>query len=105
MNSFTQFSSSGQFYDPYSPTQQAAAQRLERSLQAPQKTQSTASLSWTKRLGQWILQALTDSDQVRLWTKITPNGVQWFAYDPRTQRSFACHSEADLRVWLEQRYR
>lgn len=92
MNSITQFSST-----------QSSRHRLEQLWQTSQ-TQQPESHSWLNRFGQWLLNALTDSDQVRLWTKITPTGTQWYAYDPKTQRRFSCHSEADLRTWLENRY-
>ena len=92
MNSTTQFSSV-----------QRSRHQLEQLWQTPQ-TQKTESNAWLKRFGQWLLQSLTDSDQVRLWTKITPTGTQWYAYDPKTQRRFSCHSEADLRTWLENRH-
>lgn len=94
MNSFTQFSSS---------TQQSRRQ-LEQLWQTPKTLQQSEHSAWLKRFGQWLLQALTDSDQIRLWTKITPSGTQWYAYDPKTQRRFAGHSEAELRAWLEGRY-
>ena len=93
MNSTTQFSSI-----------QRSRHQLEQLWQAPQAQQPAPS-SWLKRFSQWLLQSLTDSDRVRLWTKITPTGTQWYAYDPKTQRRFSCHSEADLRTWLENRHR
>jgi hypothetical protein len=100
MNSFNSFSNST------SSTQLAARQRLEQlwqaSLPVPLPTSHTP---WYQRFGQWLVQVLTDSDQIRVWTKITPKGTQWCAYDPQRDRRFAGYSEADLRTWLEQRYR
>lgn len=93
MNSFTQFPSSAA----------RSRQQLKRLWHTPEAPKSESN-QWLKRLGQWLLQALTDSDQVRLWTKITPTGTQWYAYDPKTQRRFAGHSETELRAWLEERY-
>ena len=93
MNSFTQLPSSTA----------RSRQQLERLWYTPEAPKS-AHHPWLKRLGQWLLQALTDSDQVRLWTKITPTGTQWYAYDPKTQRRFSGHSETALRAWLEERY-
>ena len=95
MNSFSQFSSTAF-------NSERSRQQLEQLWQPPQ-VQPTESSIW-ERFGQWLLQSLTDSDQVRLWTKITPNGTQWHAYDPKTDRRFSCHSESELRVWLENRY-
>ena len=57
-----------------------------------------------KQLGSWLLAFFTDAQQVRIWTKETPSGLVWYAYDPATQRRVSRVSEADLRVWLEARY-
>ncbi len=103
MNSFN--SSSHQDY----LSQLAARQRLEQLWQGsdsrPLGTSTAPSITpWYKRLGQWLLLALTDSEQIRVWTKITPIGTQWCAYDPARDRHFSGYSESDLRTWLEQRY-
>ena len=92
MTSFTQFSTSTQ----------RSCSLLERQTSHSQQSESN---TWLKRFGRWLLQSLTDSNQVRLWTKITPTGTQWYAYDPSTQCRFSCNSEAELRTWLENRYR
>jgi hypothetical protein len=100
MNSFNSFPNST------SSAQLAARQRLEQLWQASLPVSVPASNTpWYHRFGQWLVQVLTDSDQIRVWTKITPNGTQWCAYDPQLDRRFAGYSEADLRTWLEQRYR
>lgn len=79
--------------------------RLEQLLKSsPSLPQPDPRAPWYQRLGQWLLTTLTDSQQVRVWTKITPNGTQWNAYDPATGRRFSGYSEADLRTWLERRY-
>ena len=79
--------------------------RLEKLLKdSPSFPPLKAKAPWYQRLGQWLLASLTDSQQVRVWTKITPNGTQWNAYDPNIQRRFSGYSEADLRTWLEQRH-
>ncbi|MGB3295135.1 MAG: hypothetical protein WBB01_19300 [Phormidesmis sp.] len=57
-----------------------------------------------KQIGSWLLEFFTDAQQVRIWTKDTKAGTVWHAYDPTTQRSISRVSEADLRVWLEERY-
>lgn len=100
MNSFNSFS------NQTSSSPLATRQRLEQLLQTSAPVPlPTLKAPWYQRLGQWFVQTLTDSDQVRVWTKITPNGTQWCAYDPLRDRRFAGYSEADLRTWLEQRYR
>ena len=97
MNSFNQLSLN-------SPT--ADQQNLERLWQLPPHPQpSDYSLNQgLKRLGKWLLISLTDSQQIRIWTKNTRAGVLWCAYDPITQRSVERCSETDLRAWLEDRY-
>ena len=94
MNSCNQLSSSThRFCDlPEHPWQPSYSSALKSSI-------------WLKRFGQWLLQSLTDSQQVRLWTKITPAGLQWYAYDPITQCRFSFDSEVELRAWLENRHR
>lgn len=103
MHSFSHFSAN---VPP--ATTPASSQPRHRQRQAQPWSTSLPSqpvTAWLKRLGQWLLQGITDSEQVRIWTKITPNGLEWHAYDPKCQRSFAGYSEAGLRTWLEQRYR
>ncbi len=104
MNSFSSFSNRA------SASQLKTRQQLEKlwrvSSPLPQPALETPALEtpWYKHLGQWLVQGLTNSEQVRVWTKITPNGMQWCAYDPQRDRRFSGYSEADLRTWLEQRY-
>jgi hypothetical protein len=104
MNSFSPLTNSS------SISQRQAHQQARQQLEQLWQVSSPAPLPvaktpWYKHLAQWLVQALTDSDQVRVWTKITPNGTQWCAYDPLGDRRFSGYSEADLRTWLEQRYR
>ena len=58
-----------------------------------------------KQIGRRLLAFLTDAQQVRVWTKDTSAGTLWYAYDPTTQRRVSFINEADLRAWLETRYR
>lgn len=83
---------------------QRRLEQLWKALPPAEKALSENHTPWYKQLGQWLVQSLTDSEQVRVWTKITPNGIAWHAYDPKIQRSFSCYSETDLRIWLEQRH-
>ncbi len=109
MNSFSQSTSSA--FDSTSQTSASqtspitSRQQLEQLWQAsPSFPQPKSSDPWYKQLGRFLIQSLTDSDQVRIWTKITPNGTQWNAYDPKLQRRFSAYSEAEMRTWLEQRH-
>jgi len=98
MNSTNQFSTA-------SSSAIATQARLEQLLKSsPSFPQPESHAPWYQRVGQWLLASLIDSQQVRVWTKITPSGTQWNAYDPSIQRRFSGYSEADLRIWLEQRH-
>ncbi len=99
MNSTNQFSTASS--SAIATTQSRLEQLLKSSPSFPQPESNTP---WYHRIGQWLLTSLTDSQQIRVWTKITPKGTQWNAYDPNIQRSFVAYSEADLRTWLEQRH-
>lgn len=97
-----QFSLSSNATNPSMVATQAKLEQLLKS--SPSLPQTELPAPWYQRLGQWLLATLTDSQQVRVWTKITPNGTQWNAYDPNIQRRFSAYSEAGLRTWLEQRH-
>ncbi|MEM9948661.1 MAG: hypothetical protein AAF810_21710 [Cyanobacteria bacterium P01_D01_bin.36] len=56
------------------------------------------------QFGKDVLAFFTGTQQLRIWTKSTKQGVVWFAYDPISdQRSGSC-SEEELRIWLESRH-
>lgn len=59
---------------------------------------------WLRAAGKWLLQSLTEGDQLRISTKETQQGTRWCVHNPidGVHRQFA--SEEALRVWLEQRY-
>ena len=106
MNSFSQSANSAFDSAPESSASQAMSrQQLEQLWQAsPSLPQLKSSDPWYKQLGRFLIESLTDSDQVRIWTKVTLNGTQWNAYDPKRQRRFSAYSEAEMRTWLEQRH-
>lgn len=82
--------------------------QLESLWQHPAVVRKPSSASPTADiLRQWaqdLLAFLTGSQQLRIWTKSTKQGVKWFAYDPASDQRIADCSEDDLRVWLESRY-
>ncbi|NJM97494.1 MAG: hypothetical protein HC800_10270 [Phormidesmis sp. RL_2_1] len=90
----------------YSPS--SAYKRLERLYQSSSASRSTdfsiGRPNLFKQVGQWLLQFLTDSQQVRIWTKESGNGTLWYAYDPAIEQGIARVSEDELRRWLESRY-
>lgn len=54
---------------------------------------------WTK-----LQQALlVDPNELKVWKKVDRQGNNyWVAYDPKTEKSFASGSEADVCLWIEQ---
>ncbi|EDX84405.1 hypothetical protein S7335_2102 [Synechococcus sp. PCC 7335] len=59
---------------------------------------------WLKLAGKSLVDLLTNSQQLRVWTKDTRTGTLWFAYDPTTGQTISQTSEEGLRAWLEQRH-
>ena len=52
-----------------------------------------------------LIQALTRSHELQVWRKIDRNGnAYWQAFDPKTRKSTSLNSEAEMRIWIEQRY-
>lgn len=83
-------------------------ERLEKSwrlptVQRPLPKEHPPRGPW-RQIGQWLLRSLTDSQQIRVWTRVTPRGTRWYAYDPASNRRVICDSEQALRTWLEQRH-
>ncbi|MBE9004918.1 hypothetical protein IQ259_07680 [Fortiea sp. LEGE XX443] len=49
---------------------------------------------------------LADPTELQVWQKVDRHGNKyWYAYDPKTQKSFSSGSEADINIWIEQIYR
>ncbi|MBE9078006.1 hypothetical protein IQ241_12000 [Romeria aff. gracilis LEGE 07310] len=57
-----------------------------------------------RRLGAWLVKALTTSNELRIWVSKSSSGVLWHAYDPVTRQSRQFTSEHELRSWIDQRY-
>lgn len=83
--------------------------QLESLWQQPAVRQKPSAAAPTtdiiRRFSQDILAFLTGSQQLRVWTKSTKQGVVWFAYDPASDQRIANCSEEALRAWLESRHR
>jgi hypothetical protein len=81
-----------------------------------QPIQSQPKLSGLQPVNRWLqnflsyarahfLGCMTNPNELKVWVVRDRQGRhRWYAYDPRTNRSAAGLSEAELRVWLEQRY-
>lgn len=80
-------------------------QQLERLWNAPATAEAGPLTRWLKTTGQLLCDFFTGTQQLRIWTQSTKAGTLWHAYDSDSQRSFIAHSEQEMRVWLERRYR
>ncbi|MBT9315016.1 hypothetical protein [Leptothoe spongobia] len=63
-----------------------------------------ASSNLLRNAGQWLVQTLTEGDQLRIWTTETSEGTRWCVRNPVDDMQHQFDSEEALRVWLEQRY-
>ncbi|GAX41253.1 hypothetical protein NIES4075_22220 [Tolypothrix sp. NIES-4075] len=51
----------------------------------------------------WLLD---ETKEIQVWQKSDGYGnIYWQAYDPITGKSFSSGSEADISMWIEQRYK
>ncbi|MEM9804460.1 MAG: hypothetical protein AAF959_04210 [Cyanobacteria bacterium P01_D01_bin.56] len=90
-----------------SDIQEIEVQRLQlEKLWQPTPAQRFRKTSgtWLRQAGQWLVQALTEGEQLQVWTKSTKQGTHWCVYDPIDGIHRQFDSEATLRIWLEQRY-
>lgn len=61
--------------------------------------------SLVSRIFQAIVSKLSASHEPRIRLRYTPAGREsWHVYDPATGKANVFMSEADVRVWLEERY-
>jgi len=52
-----------------------------------------------------LIQYFTSRNDVQVWQKKDRYGhTYWQAYDPVTESKISLASEAEMRVWIEQRY-
>ncbi|MBD2304849.1 hypothetical protein H6G17_04895 [Chroococcidiopsis sp. FACHB-1243] len=52
-----------------------------------------------------LIQTLTRGHELQVWRKKDRNGnAYWQAFDPKTRKSTSLSSEAEMRIWIEQRY-
>lgn len=58
-----------------------------------------------KAIWQRLIRALTSGNELQVWKKTNRHGhTYWHAYDPTTDSSTSLGSEAEMRMWIEQRY-
>lgn len=61
--------------------------------------------SWLTRLFSVTARLMSSFDEPEVWhVKTLAGHDQWRVYDPLTRRSATFGSEAEIRIWLEQRY-
>jgi len=77
---------------------------LDRSISESNRTSTSSTAATLRQLAKDFLAFFTGSQQLRVWTKSTKQGVAWFAYDPASDQRIAHCSEEELRVWLEMRH-
>lgn len=54
----------------------------------------------------FVMWLLDNNKEIQVWQKSDRHGnIYWKAYDPVTDKSFSSGSEADISMWIEQRYR
>lgn len=52
-----------------------------------------------------LIQTLTCGHELQVWRKTDRDGnAYWQAFDPKTRKSTRLSSEAEMRIWIEQRY-
>ena len=62
-------------------------------------------LGWLERAAQSFMQRLMVDAEPRVWYTCDAEGkLWWHAYDSTTGRSLYDASEAEIRIWLEQRH-
>jgi len=57
-----------------------------------------------QRIGQWFAQVTSRRLELRVWQTRHRDRGYWHAYDPLTGQAACFGSEAEMRIWIEQRY-
>lgn len=79
------------------------------SLDSLEQLTHAAKLQRSRTLGQWfeaLLNRWGSEPEPRIWqTGDRAGNIIWHVYDPTRNTSASFASEAEVRVWLEERYR
>jgi uncharacterized protein YaeQ len=60
-------------------------------------------LKWCRQKWDFIYQGIVTSQEPQVWQRRDRNGnLNWYAYDPITQRSLHGATEDEVRLWLDQ---
>lgn len=61
--------------------------------------------SWLNRIGEYLVAALFQGQELKIWQSTDRFGQTWWhAYDPVKDCFVSRDSEAEMRIWLEERY-
>ncbi len=71
----------------------------------PKPAQQLRILSILNKFWEQVVTAITKGQEPQVWQSTDRTGhTWWYAYDPTTRRSGCRDSEAEMRIWLEERY-
>lgn len=69
------------------------------------KSQTRKLSSVLNQFWQHLVTSITQGQEPRIWQHTDRTGkIWWHGYDPHTERSIRVDSEAEMRIWLEERY-
>lgn len=87
--------------------QRLSYERLELIPHQPKQQESLLApvTSLLATMGQWFVTAMSSAREPKIWTTTSSTGDPiWTVSDPHTGTFTTFASEADVRVWLEERY-
>lgn len=85
-----------------SPLSYQAYQQLE--LISSEESTNKPISGKLRNIWQSLITYLAGSSEPYVWKAQTSKGLQWKVFDPIAQRQLTFNSEADVRVWLEERH-
>jgi hypothetical protein len=73
--------------------------------QAEPNSPKNKLVSIINSIGQRLVAVMTKEQELQVWQSSDRSGKTWWhGYDPVTGRSVCRDSEAEMRIWLEERY-
>jgi len=70
-----------------------------------EQTKKLGLFSRLNSIWQHLVKSLIQGQELKIWQSTDRFGnTHWYAYDPMTSSSVTRDSEAEMRVWVEQRY-
>ncbi len=82
-------------------------ERLELLTDPPKPARRRPALvrSWLRALGQWANSLFVNTHEPQIWKIEHSNGREyWKVHDPVTRHTTTLSSEAEVRMWIDQRY-